>query len=75
MYQGTIDLRQSNPNLPRQKVNGLFQYKQSKHIIAVLSYGYAVTVTIEETGKEDVIMSRLSANHLESDDLHKAPPR
>lgn len=50
---GVLDLKEKHPKLPRQKVNGLFQYKNTKHLVAILSYGYTITIAIESS-KEDV---------------------
>ena len=53
VFQGTLNLREKHPTLPRQKINDIFQYKNTKNLVAILSYGYAVTLTIEP-GKDDV---------------------
>lgn len=56
-YSGVFNLREKWPQLPRQKVNDIRQYKMTKHFICTLSYGYVTTCAFGGEGKDDTVLN------------------
>jgi hypothetical protein len=56
---GSTDFKEHNKDLPRQKINGIYQYKNTTLVVCVMSYGYVAVVDINENEPNDV--GRLSA--------------
>jgi hypothetical protein len=54
VYIGYTDFKTQNKDLPRQKINGIYQYKNTSHVVCVMSYGYVAVVEIDMNGMNDV---------------------
>lgn len=54
VYKGVTDFKDQNKDLPRQKINGIYQYKNTTHVVCVMSYGYVAVVDIDVNGMNDV---------------------
>jgi len=47
IYKGHINFKEHLPNMTKQKINQIIQYKSTDHLIAILSYGYVVTFSLD----------------------------
>ena len=54
VYKGVMDFKKHNKDLPRQKINGIYQYKNTTHVVCVMSYGYVAVCDIDLNGNNDV---------------------
>lgn len=54
LYIGCTDFKAHNKDLPRQKINGIYQYKNTTLVVCVMSYGYVAVIDIDENGLGDV---------------------
>ena len=69
-YIGEIDFKEINPELPRQKINGIYQYRNSNHAVCIMSYGYVAVIEIDLNGNKDVkiknLFKEITKNHKNS---------
>jgi hypothetical protein len=79
VYIGVTDFKTQNSDLPRQKINGIYQYKNTTHVVCVMSYGYVAVVDIDVNGMNDVsflnILYSISFNILEIVEYYKNSQR
>lgn len=57
-----IDLKKSSPQLVKQKVNVILQYKQSSLVVACLSYGYIVVIDLTPAKMESAVAPAIKAH-------------
>ena len=55
VYMGCTDFKVQQKDLPRQKINGIYQYRNTTLVVCVMSYGYVAVVDIDENGLGDKI--------------------